>query len=42
MIFLCTNHSSIDGRNGLLVARWKLDLGLLGVGVVRDNGGVVA
>lgn len=39
---MCTNHSSVDGRDGLLVAGGKLDLGLLGVGVVRDDGGVVA
>jgi len=37
-----TNHSSVDRRDGLLGARGQLDLGLLGVGVVRDDGGVVA
>ena len=37
-----TNHGSVERRNGLLGARGQLDLGLVGVGVVRDNGGVVA
>ena len=36
------NGSSVGGRHDLLGAGWKLDPGLLGVGVVGDDGGVVA
>jgi len=37
-----TNHGTVQGRNGLLLARWKLEFGLLGIRVLRNNGGIVA
>jgi len=36
-----SNHSAIGRWNNLLGAGWKLDAGLLGVGIVSDNGSVV-
>ena len=36
-----TDHGSVGGGDDLLVARWQLDPGPLGVGVVGNHGGVV-
>jgi hypothetical protein len=37
-----TNHGTAVVRDGLLLARWELDTGLLGIRVLRDDDGVSA